>query len=119
MKILSLRGGGIRGLATAAFWSEYERDTGRSVTNSFDLFAGTSTGGILAIAFGLGIAARRVVDFYVQEGPGIFSRRLKHYFGLTDARYSTQKLNSAIFSVFGAKRFTQVKSTMVTATNLV
>jgi len=53
-KILSLDGGGIRGAATAQFLKKLEAELGGpNLYNTFDLFAGTSTGGIIAGAIGL------------------------------------------------------------------
>lgn len=46
--ILSIDGGGIRGIIPAAFLAEFEKRTGKPVSALFDLIAGTSTGGILA-----------------------------------------------------------------------
>jgi patatin-like phospholipase/acyl hydrolase len=50
-KILSIDGGGIRGLIPALVPAEIEKRTGRAVAECFDLIAGTSTGGILAPGF--------------------------------------------------------------------
>ena len=49
-KILSIDGGGIRGLIPALILQEIERRTGQRIHTLFDLIVGTSTGGILAIA---------------------------------------------------------------------
>ena len=48
MKVLSIDGGGIRGLIPALVLAEIERRTGRRIAEMVDLVAGTSTGGILA-----------------------------------------------------------------------
>ena len=50
MRVLSIDGGGIRGLIPALVLAEIERRSGRRVFELFDLIAGTSTGGILACA---------------------------------------------------------------------
>jgi len=71
-RILSLDGGGIRGAFTAAVLATIESLTGKRIVEHFDLIAGTSTGGIIAIALGLGHSAQRILDFYVQRGPDIF-----------------------------------------------
>ena len=49
-KILSIDGGGIRGIIPAAYLAEIEKRTGKPICTLFDLIAGTSTGGILAAA---------------------------------------------------------------------
>lgn len=52
-RILSIDGGGIRGVIPAVVLTEIERLTGRPIAESFDLVAGTSTGGILALGLTL------------------------------------------------------------------
>lgn len=48
--ILALDGGGIRGAATAEFLKNLEKKVNKPLHTVFDLFAGTSTGGIIAAA---------------------------------------------------------------------
>src|SRR6476469_3851337 len=50
VRVLSIDGGGIRGVIPAAVLTEIERRTSRTVPELFDLVAGTSTGGIIALA---------------------------------------------------------------------
>ncbi len=59
-RILSLDGGGIKGAFTAAVLAEWEKRTGRIIVDHFDLIAGTSTGGIIALGLGLGLPAETV-----------------------------------------------------------
>ena len=71
-RILALDGGGIKGTFTAAVLATWEQQTGKRIVDHFDLVAGTSTGGILAIGLGLGLTANQMLDFYKQRGPIIF-----------------------------------------------
>ncbi|MCG6135469.1 MAG: patatin-like phospholipase family protein [Nostoc sp. LLA-1] len=48
-KILSIDGGGIRGIIPALLLAEIERRTQKPIFSLFDLIAGTSSGGILAL----------------------------------------------------------------------
>lgn len=73
-RILSIDGGGIMGAFPAAFLATYEEEIGRPIGDYFDLIAGTSTGGILAIGLALGIPARTLLEFYEQRGPAIFGQ---------------------------------------------
>ena len=75
--ILAIDGGGIRGIFPAAVLSELEaRDPGApSVACRFDLIAGTSTGGIIAIGLGAGLTAAQIRDMYADEGGTIFPSR--------------------------------------------
>ena len=56
-RILSLAGGGYLGLYTACVLAELEARAGEPLARRFDLIAGTSVGGILAI--GLAIRSKR------------------------------------------------------------
>lgn len=81
-KILSIDGGGIRGIIPAILLAEIEKLTGKKIADLFDLIAGTSTGGILA----LGLTkphpqdpstphfnAADLANFYREYGKVIFS----------------------------------------------
>jgi patatin-like phospholipase/acyl hydrolase len=73
-RILSIDGGGIRGVFPAAVLAALERryTGGDSIASCFDLVAGTSTGGILALGLGAGFAAAELLDLYVTRGWEIF-----------------------------------------------
>lgn len=71
-RILSLDGGGIRGLMTAIWLTRLEQKLGVPLRERFDLIAGTSTGAIIACALANGIPASAVVDLYRKRGREIF-----------------------------------------------
>lgn len=73
-RILSIDGGGIRGVFPAAVLAGLERAYagGNPVASYFDLVAGTSTGGILAIGLGAGLSAGELLKLYVERGCEIF-----------------------------------------------
>src|SRR5262249_2704729 len=68
-RILSLDGGGIKGTFTAAVLARWEQELKDKnlgkLTDYFDLVAGTSTGGILALGLGMGLEAADILRFYV------------------------------------------------------
>ncbi len=74
-RILALDGGGIKGAFAAAFLQTIEEETGQRVVDHFDLIAGTSTGGIIALGLGLGMSAKEITQFYVNDGPQIFDQQ--------------------------------------------
>lgn len=74
-QILSLIGGGIRGAFATSLLKELEQKLGRPIAESFDLIAGTSTGGIIAAGLALGLSAEQMHDFYVRHGAQIFTPR--------------------------------------------
>jgi patatin-like phospholipase/acyl hydrolase len=100
-QILSLDGGGYRGLFSAAVLAAFEEDLGQPVVEHFDLVTGTSTGGIIALALGAGRSPREVIEFYETHGPRVFARsrlrRLKHPFR---AKYPPGPLREALDTVF-------------------
>jgi len=79
----------------------------QSAANYFDLIAGTSVGGIIALGLGLGLTARKMSDFLVEKGPNIFPRHslptstLRLLCGTE--RYKTAQLRSTLEELFGAK----------------
>lgn len=76
-RILSLDGGGIRGIFPASVLAELEQRfcAGRLVSEYFDLIAGTSTGGIIALGLGAGLSASEMKALYVERGQEIFPER--------------------------------------------
>ena len=73
-KILSLDGGGIKGLYTAHLLRqcEFYLANGKPLAAYFDMIAGTSTGGIIALGLGLGRTTEEIVSFYNTDGRLIF-----------------------------------------------
>lgn len=114
-QVLSLDGGGLRGLFSAAVLAAIEEDLQTSVVDHFDLIAGTSTGGIIAIALGLGLRPAEIVTFYETHGPRIFSntlrwRWLRHWVA---PKHSGAKLEAALRETFGGRLFGESQKRLV------
>lgn len=82
-RALSIDGGGMRGIYTAAYLDELAHAFARrrsvpplDVGAGFDLVVGTSTGAIVACALAAGVAPNRVVSLYRQHGQRIFRWKL-------------------------------------------
>ncbi len=73
-RILSIDGGGMRGLIPAVALAALERSTGRPTREHFDFLAGTSTGAVIAAGLAVGIPAERIVALYRTRGPELFRR---------------------------------------------
>lgn len=71
--ILSLDGGGIRGVLTAKILERLEAAC--PFLDRVELVAGTSTGGILALGLARGLTPSALVELYRTEGPRIFDHR--------------------------------------------
>ena len=80
-KILSIDGGGIRGVFPAMFLTQLEEELkarGKEnwqIYQNFDLICGTSTGGINAIALALGIPAKEIHELYLENAKDIFGNK--------------------------------------------
>ncbi|PIX11189.1 MAG: phospholipase, partial [Flavobacteriaceae bacterium CG_4_8_14_3_um_filter_31_8] len=71
-KILSIDGGGIKGLYSASILASFENKTGKNIADHFDMICGTSTGGLIAIGLANGMSAKDLVDLYIANGSKIF-----------------------------------------------
>jgi predicted acylesterase/phospholipase RssA len=75
LRVLSLSGGGFLGLYTASVLARLESWAGEPLGRRFDLIAGTSIGGILALALAFEIPMARLVQLFAEHGPAVFSDR--------------------------------------------
>lgn len=102
-RILSIDGGGIKGVFPAAFLTDIEETLPRPIHSYFDLIVGTSTGGIIALGLGLGFRAAEILDFYEKYGPQIFAgnRLALAAKRLLRRKYSHAPLRRALEETFG------------------
>jgi predicted acylesterase/phospholipase RssA len=123
-RVLALDGGGIRGLIPARVLESIEQHTGQPVSEMFDLIAGTSTGGILALGLSKpnaqGKPAFTAADMrylYVNEGARIFPhsifQEVKTLHALADARYPAAPLEGILAQRFGATMLSQALTEIV------
>ena len=114
-RILSLDGGGIRGIFPAAVLAmmEDEHLQGKSIGRYFDLIAGTSTGGILALGMGAGMTAGEILQMYLQQGHQVFPSnerglkgRIRRFFS---AQYDRRALDQLLRQTFGEKTLRESK----------
>lgn len=121
-KILSIDGGGIKGLYSAVILQKMEEEYG-PIYKNFDLICGTSTGGIIALALEAGVPASEVVRFYQESGPKIFPFKKKwvrkfHWLKqiLLLSKYSDKDLRDALNNVFGDKKIEDCKTNVLIPT---
>jgi predicted acylesterase/phospholipase RssA len=126
-RILSIDGGGIRGIIPAVVLAEIEQRSGKRIADLFDMIAGTSTGGILSLALsapGNGGAprwsARDLVTLYLENGPVIFKRSIWRWVrsagSILDEKYSADGFESVLKTYFGEVRLSAaVAEVLVTA----
>lgn len=108
-KILSIDGGGIKGILPAAILREIEAEfcMGKPIGNYFDMFAGTSTGGILAIGLAAKKSARELYDLYTdpKSGGRIFKKPKDPKFALRGTLHDRKPLESMIYRTLGERSF--------------
>ncbi|KAK7348479.1 hypothetical protein VNO80_23037 [Phaseolus coccineus] len=74
LRILSMDGGGMKGLATVQMLKEIEKGSGKRIHELFDLICGTSTGGMLAVALGIKLMTlEECEDIYKNLGKLVFA----------------------------------------------
>jgi predicted acylesterase/phospholipase RssA len=116
-QILALDGGGYKGMFAAAVLAKIEEDLGLSIAAHFDLVAGTSTGGIIALALGAGLSPAQVVEFYLANGKHLFNlRRTRVGRQLMRAKYTARPLRRALQEVFGDTTFGESRLRLVIPT---
>ena len=104
-RILSLDGGGTRGVIPATLLDCIYQSTGQHPTDLFDLFAGTSTGGIIGIGLAYGLEPEQLVDLYLNQSDKVFHDTrlddLRDGFGKNfGADYSKKPLQKILTSLF-------------------
>lgn len=122
-RVLSLDGGGIRGIYSAAFldrlttqFSRRRNVSALDIGRGFDLITGTSTGAIIGCALAVGRPMAEVVDLYRRYGPKIFPHRVKGMLSLLYrvtqgngyVRAGEKALRTALKDVLGDKTMLDV-----------
>ncbi|HEX7438392.1 MAG TPA: CBASS cGAMP-activated phospholipase [Caldimonas sp.] len=114
LRVLSLAGGGFLGLYTAVVLEGLEARAGEPLGRRFDLIAGTSIGGLLALALAYEVPMSRLVRLFVDQGPAVFSSRdlpsgavsrlLDLSRSVLGPKYSGAALRQALLAELGERR---------------
>jgi uncharacterized protein len=106
-RILSIDGGGTRGIVPATILAHIEEQTGNSVCQLFDLVVGTSTGAILALALTKPssngqpeITARQLCAIYERDIPRIFQHPRSWWGNLLTPKYRSAAFKQVLESAF-------------------
>ncbi|WP_196893679.1 patatin-like phospholipase family protein [Aureivirga marina] len=123
IRILSIDGGGIRGILPGVIIQRLENilqevgeDPNIRISDMFDFFAGTSTGGILTLTYLMPdsngrpkFTAEQAVNLYLDRGDEIFDasllQKIKSLNGISDEKYDASELEEALHDNFGDTRF--------------
>lgn len=108
IKVLAIDGGGTRGLLPATLLHQLERESGKSVTDIFDVIVGSATGGIISMAIAAGMPMNEIMDIYLKQAkyilPGSFFRRIWNPLNLFAPKYPSKNLKALLEEKFGAEK---------------
>ena len=97
-KILSIDGGGVRGICPAIYLERIQRAVDRPIYEYFDMIVGTSTGGVLGLSLALGVPIEHIIKV-LREGSGrLFKRQARGYL---KPKYKTEVLIQEIKNMLG------------------
>ncbi|MDA3613922.1 patatin-like phospholipase family protein [Polluticaenibacter yanchengensis] len=104
-KFLCIDGGGSRGIIPATIMDCVFNDTGVHPREAFDLLAGTSTGGIISIAYAFGVPTSVLVDLYLKKVREIFHEnfldRAQTGDEIFQANYKNRNFEIILKNIFG------------------
>jgi hypothetical protein len=112
-RILSLDGGGVRGIIAAKMLTDIEKRIDKPLNEYFDLIVGTSTGSIVAAAIATGRNSDDIVEFFQNKSSSIFPYQsifspqripLLLKYGISAPKYSDHNLIEVLRGVFGETR---------------
>ena len=112
-RILSLDGGGVRGIVAAKMLANIEKQINQPLNKYFDLIVGTSTGSIVAAAIATGRNSEEIVEFFQNKSSSIFPYQslfsleripLLLKYGISAPKYSDNNLIKVLQGVFGDTR---------------
>lgn len=105
-RVLSLDGGGIRGIFPAVILNEIEKELKSKgfenwqIYQNVDLIFGTSTGGILALALSLGIPAEEIKNLYFDNASIIFGDGNNKFISLFKATHKRDNLEKLLVDIY-------------------
>ena len=118
--VLSIDGGGIRGIIPAKILAYIEEETGSPIACLFDLITGTSTGGIITLALTVpdrdntkkpAYTAEALVNLYKDRGEIIFDRSVRHRIrsagGWAEEKYPTRGIRRVLKTYFENARLSE------------
>ncbi len=117
-RVLSIDGGGVRGVGPASWCASLEHITEKSIADMFNLLAGTSTGGIIASGLAMEdpnspgaslYTADDIVSFYGNESKEIFTRRCILGY-LSISKYKSKPAYSVFNRLYGDTKLSQIRS---------
>ncbi len=116
-KILSIDGGGIRGIFPAHILYCISDRLGVRINENFDMIAGTSTGSIVAAAIACEIQPSRIVALYREHGADIFSKKKsllpKNAVSAIRSLYDNNQLQKILQDTFGDLKLGDISKPLI------
>ncbi len=129
IKILSIDGGGIRGIIPAHLLAGIEKETGKRIYELFDIIAGTSAGGLIALILTTPnkqnkssfMSAEEVEEFYIKYAPKIFEYSCSSFLpksacGILGPLYKVESFESLMENFIGDRLFKEALKPTIIAT---
>jgi patatin-like phospholipase/acyl hydrolase len=113
--ILSLSGGGFKGVFTAVILEKLEEDFGYPIAKKFDLLAGTSIGGIIALALAAEIPVKEIKEMLIHNKGKIFGRSIFSK-GLIRSIYNNDGLRGCLTELYNNKKIKELKHRVIIPT---
>ena len=118
-KILSIDGGGVRGVFAAKILALIEEKLHVKINNFFDLIVGTSTGSIIAGAIAINYNLSDLVEDYIKKCPIIFKKKRGNLCGLIGSKYNHKPLESFLYNKFQNVKLRDIQRPLIlNATNV-
>ncbi len=117
-RILSIDGGGIRGIYPAHVLQCIEERLQINLLDTFDMITGTSTGSIIAAGVATGVPAADIEAMYKEHGSEIFRKKWfflpgKSVQPMFDSVYDVQYLENVLTDVFQDKRLGDIEKPLL------
>lgn len=118
IKVLSVDGGGIRGIIPLSVLIEMEKCSGKPISQLFDFIAGTSTGGVISLGLvkpdkegNPQFSAQKLLDLYSTQANQIFSksliRKIKTIGGLFGSKYDINNVYKVLYEYVGETKLSE------------
>ena len=114
-RVISIDGGGVRGVVPVVVLQRLTQEPGLGdLLAGTHLFAGTSTGGLIALGLAADLGLPAILDLYEQRAPTIFHTTLFHKIrdldNLIGAAYRLGNLRGQLHEVFGERRLADLRA---------
>jgi patatin-like phospholipase/acyl hydrolase len=122
-RILTIDGGGIRGLIVLHVLCEIEKRTGKRINELFDVISGVSVGAMIAAMLKIGeISCDEMIELFKKSGKNLFSKPSPLSIvgaGLFVPKYSAEKYGAELRKILGDRKMSDVTGLIIYAFDVV